>query len=511
MPYRQSLCSLILSPAMLVTGDAFIALSEVWLKSGNVMPASESQPRVQVMTPQAAQHGQERRRVLVVDDDRRMASSLAQWLCSQGWHATAVGTPEEAIAAIGRHRCDCCFVDAGLPDSGSERVAGVLRTTWPDARLIAVASAFTAATAQRLGADDILLEPVADAAVLAALAADPTKTASPSQPIRHDGRRRFLGRSPAMRAVLGVVDKIAATPATVLLTGESGTGKSLLAREIHRRSERAQRRLVEIACGSLSESLLESELFGHVAGAFTGATTSREGMFARADGSTIFLDEIATATPAMQVKLLRVLQDFEFEPVGGSEPRQVDARVILATHEDLEGLVAEGRFRGDLFWRINVISIELPPLRERREDILPLAESFLPDLSSKTSRTLAGFTDRARECLEAHHWPGNIRELRHAVERAAYLGTGAEIDLSDLPTAVVSGARRSRSALASTTLREQLANPERQLILDALRRHDGRRDAAARALGINRATLYKKAKRLGVDLASMGRNQTAPA
>ena len=314
-----------------------------------------------------------------------------------------------------------------------------------------------------------------------------------------------------MRAVLGIVDKIAATPATVLLTGESGTGKSLLAREIHQRSERAQRRLVEIACGSLSESLLESELFGHVAGAFTGATTSREGMFARADGSTIFLDEIATATPAMQVKLLRVLQDFEFEPVGGSEPRQVDARVILATHEDLEGLVAEGRFRGDLFWRINVISIELPPLRERREDILPLAESFLPDLSSKTSRPLTGFTDRARECLEAHHWPGNIRELRHAVERAAYLGTGAEIDLSDLPTAVVSGARRSRSALASTTLREQLANPERQLILDALRRHDGRRDAAARALGINRATLYKKAKRLGVDLASMDRNQTAPA
>ena len=475
------------------------------------MPAYESQISGEATKTLAAQRCQKHDRVLVVDDDRRTASSLAQWLCSQGWHATAVGTPEEAIAAIGRHRCDCCLLDAGLPNAGSQRVASILRATWPDARLIAVTSALTLASAHKLHADVVLATPVKDASVLTALAVNASKAEQTSQAFRHDTEQRFLGNSPAMRAVLDVVEKIAATPATVLLTGESGTGKSLLAREIHQRSERARHRMVEIACGSLSESLLESELFGHVAGAFTGASTTREGMFARADGSTIFLDEIATATPAMQVKLLRVLQDLEFEPVGGSEPRQIDARVILATHENLEKLVAEDRFRADLFWRINVISIELPPLRERREDILPLAESFLSDLSSKTGRLLAGFSDRAEECLKTHDWPGNIRELRHAIERAAYLGNGSEIDQCELPTAVASGANRSASTRANPTLRDQLANPERQLIIDALRRNDWRRDAAAQSLGINRATLYKKAKRLGVDLAGMGRRQTAPA
>lgn len=474
------------------------------------MPAQESQSNIETSTFLATQRRQ-KNRVLVVDDNRRAASSLAQWLCSQGWHATAVGTPEEAIAAIGRHRCDFCLLDVDLPDAGSERVAGILRAAWPDSRLIGISSTATAMTGRGLRADAMLTAPVEDAAILALLSTECSKSALSNGTRRQSDQQSFPGISPAMRTVLNVVDRIAATPATVLLTGESGTGKSLLAREIHRRSNRASRRLVETSCGSLSESLLESELFGHVAGAFTGATAAREGMFARADGSTIFLDEIATSSPAMQVKLLRVLQDFEFEPVGGSEPRQVDTRVILATHENLEKLVAEGRFRADLFWRINVISIELPPLRERREDILPLAELFLFNLSGKTSRPLTGFTDRARQCLEAHHWPGNIRELRHAVEQAAYLGHGSEIHHNDLPATVVSGADQTTSNADTTTLREQLANPERQLILDALRRHDWRRDAAARALGINRATLYKKAKRLGVDLAGMGRHQAAPA
>ena len=239
-------------------------------------------------------------------------------------------------------------------------------------------------------------------------------------------------------------------------------------------------------------------------------------MFTRADRGTIFLDEIATATSAMQVKLLRVLQDFSFEPVGGSETKQVDTRVILATHENLEELVCSGKFREDLFWRINVITIQLPPLRERREDIRPLAEQFLNNVMIKTRRNIDGFTDAAIDCLEAHHWPGNVRELVHAVERAAFLGSGDRVDVSDFPPAVIEGARRreatnSKDGSKNTvgdSLKAQLATPERRLILDALRQHNWRRDAAAKALGINRATLYKKAKRLGVDLAGIGPNKS---
>ena len=455
------------------------------------------------------------RRVLVVDDDRRMASGLAQWLCGQGWHATAAGSPAEAIAGIGRGPLDGCLLDADLSAGGSRRVAAVLRAAWPEARLVAM-SARGGAAGESLAADALLSSPPADRAVLAALEAEPPAADRLPQPAPVAG-----GSSPAMRQVLDVVRRIAATPATVLLTGESGTGKSLLAREIHRRSDRGQQRFVEVACGSLSETLLESELFGHVAGAFTGATADRDGTFARADGGTLFLDEIGTASPALQVKLLRVLQDFEFEPLGGSETRRVDTRVLLATNDNLENLVAAGEFRSDLFWRINVISIELPPLRHRREDIGPLAETFLERLRPQAGRPVDGFAPAAIECLEAYDWPGNIRELVHAVERAVFLGRSRQIVPADLPAAVLAavGQRRDRTpgppAAAATipaeSLRERLAIPERQLILDTLRRHGWRRDAAAKALGINRATLYKKAKRLGVDLASLGRRPPASA
>jgi transcriptional regulator with PAS, ATPase and Fis domain len=252
-----------------------------------------------------------------------------------------------------------------------------------------------------------------------------------------------------------------------------------------------------VACGSLAESLLESELFGHVAGAFTGAVTARDGMFLRADRGTIFLDEIATASPALQVKLLRVLQDFEFEPLGGGDTRRVDARVILATNEHLDQLVADGRFRADLYWRINVVALEMPPLRNRRDDILLLAHHFLVRASRMVPRSVEGFAPAAEDMLLKHAWPGNVRELQHAVERAVLLGRGPLIEPTDLPATLQS----PRPAAAS--LKQALADPERQLILEALERHGWRRDAAAKALGINRTSLYKKARRLGMDLTAL--------
>lgn len=443
-----------------------------------------------------------RGRVLVVDDDRRMASGMAQWLCGQGYHASAAGTAGEALQVLERSPCDACIVDGLLADAGAIRVVTAARAVSPRATVILTMPAGSPVADHGCHADAVLTGPVTDAAVLEALAAGPrcgpVKPAEPASP----SPTGLLGSHPTIRGVLEVVARIADTPATVLITGESGTGKSLLAREIHAISRRREGRFVEVACGAVSESLLESELFGHVAGAFTGALGDRPGKFLQADGGTIFLDEIATASPALQVKLLRVLQDLQFEAVGGGTTHAVDARVILATHEDLSGLVAAGRFRADLFWRINVITIEMPALRDRITDVPELAAHFLRRAAAQAGREVTGFTPAAVDALLRHTWPGNVRELQHAVERAAFLGRGPLIDLSDLPSAVTARTGSwTPGREQGGPLKVALATPERQLILDALQRSGWRRDAAARALGINRTTLYKKLKRLGMDLA----------
>jgi DNA-binding NtrC family response regulator len=434
-------------------------------------------------------------RVLVVDDDRRQASSRAQWLCGLGHHASAVGTAAEAVQALSRTACDVLLLDAALPTAGRvARAAG---------RSTAIVAVGPAAAAAALAADAVVAPPIRDVEVLAAIAggraAVAARTAAPGD------AGAVLGSHPTLRRVLDLAARVAATPATVLVTGESGTGKSLLAREIHRASGRGGR-FVEVACGALSETLLESELFGHAAGAFTGAIADREGRFLQADGGTIFLDEIATASPALQVKLLRVLQDMEFEPVGGSRTHAVDARVILATHESLERLVAAGDFRADLYWRINVVTLEMPPLRSRPTDIPLLADHFLRAAAAKAGRRIEGFTPAALDALASHAWPGNVRELEHAIGRAAFLGLGPLVDVADLPPTVAGRGTPVAEVAAGRdgpALKEALAAPERRLILEALQRSGWRRDAAARALGINRTTLYKKAKRLGMDLAAL--------
>jgi transcriptional regulator with PAS, ATPase and Fis domain len=291
----------------------------------------------------------------------------------------------------------------------------------------------------------------------------------------------------------------------VLVSGESGTGKSMIARAIHRRSGRVKGPFVEVACGALPETLLESELFGHVAGAFTGATGEKMGKFLQADGGTIFLDEIGTASPAMQVKLLRVLQELKFEQVGGTKTFHVDVRVVLATNEDLARLVAEGRFRQDLYYRINVINVELPPLRSRVSDIPMLAHSFLEQVREDSNRQVTGFADEALAAMERYSWPGNVRELQNVVERAVLLGKGPVITLADLPpelrgtgTVIVS------TAVGHKSLKEALEGPERQIIREVLEANGWNRNATADQLGINRTTLYKKMKRLGLEDGHVG-------
>ncbi len=317
---------------------------------------------------------------------------------------------------------------------------------------------------------------------------------------RRVGLDNVIGRDPHMMRVYDMINSVADTRATVLVTGESGTGKSMIARAIHRRSSRAKGPFVEVACGALPENLLESELFGHVAGSFTGATGEKMGKFLQADGGTIFLDEIGTASPAMQVKLLRVLQELKFEPVGGTKTFEVDVRVILATNEDLAVAVSQGRFRQDLYYRINVINIELPPLRLRSSDIPLLAHSFLEQVREDARRTVSGFSPEAMVALERYHWPGNVRELQNVVERAVLLGKEPMIMLADLPADIRGAVNVTvSSANGQQSLKEALEGPERQIILNVLESNGWNRNMTADQLGINRTTLYKKMKRLGLE------------
>ena len=439
-------------------------------------------------------------RILVVDDDRRMASGMAEWLCGRSWHAFAAGSAAEAMRSPGRDRCTACLIDAVLIDEGGRRVAEDVRRVSPAAGIVAIVPLGGSLPAW---ADALVETPPQDEAVLAAVAraCETAARRIATEPAAFSPTGGVIGRHPSMQHVFDLARRVARMPATVLITGESGTGKSLLAREIHATSGRAGR-FIEVACGSLAEPLLESELFGHAAGSFTGASSDRDGKFLLADGGTIFLDEIGTASPALQVKLLRVLQEMEFEPVGSSQTRRVDARVILATNEDLPALVAAGRFRADLFWRVNVITIEMPPLRERASDIPALAADFLDRAAAQAGRVVTGFSAAALETLMRHTWPGNVRELRHAVERAVFLGRGSLIEPADLPPAVLAATGLAPEQPESP-LKQALAVPERQLIIDALEKAGWRRDVAARSLGINRTTLYKKLKRLGMDVAEL--------
>ncbi len=308
---------------------------------------------------------------------------------------------------------------------------------------------------------------------------------------------RIIGHDYKMQQILSLLESVANTGSTILLSGESGTGKTLLARMIHHQSSRSHKPLVEVNCGALPETLLESELFGHEKGAFTGAVREKKGKFEYADGGTIFLDDISTASASFQVKLLRVLQDKKIERIGGLESISVDVRVILASNVDLKRAVEEGTFREDLYYRINVVNVEIPPLRDRVGDIALLAQDFLRKHSEKNSRKAQRFHPNALKALVAYDWPGNVRELENVVERIALLCRKKVVAHSELPEKV-RDSQKSNGKANILPLKKALEKPERKIIIDALEACGFNRQETARALKINRTTLYNKMKRLGL-------------
>ena len=451
-------------------------------------------------------------KLLLVDDDRWLLESMAAWLGGQGFEITTAGTVSQAKQKLKSDSFDICLTDVVLEGEDGFSLLKYCKKQFPDLPLVMMtgyAGPDAGAEAVAAGAFDLLTKPIIDQELLTTLnrAVNQCRVVEENRQLkleldRRTGLENILSHDARMLRIFDVIDSVADTRATILITGENGTGKSMIARAIHRRSRRQKNPFVEVACGALPDNLLESELFGHVAGAFTGAQQAKVGKFQHADSGTIFLDEIGTASTAMQIKLLRILQEFQFEPVGGVDTISVDTRVVLATNENLDKAVEEGRFRQDLFYRINVIHLELPSLRERPADIPLLVEHFLQKTLKDVVKEIDGFTPAAMEAMVSYGWPGNIRELENVVQRAVLLTKSPQIDLDLLPPALLRNQNGNRSAVCITrgqTLRDALEGPERQIILDVLRMNSFSRNQTADQLGINRTTLYKKMKRLGID------------
>ncbi len=447
--------------------------------------------------------------LLLVDDDRHVLDSMAGWLREQGYEVTAAATYQQALEELDAQPPELLLADVRLQDGDGFDLLAHSRRKYPGVPVILITGYGTVETgveAIRAGAFDLLTKPLIDQELELSIdrALSQRKVLEENKQLKDQldlryGMENVVGHDRRMQRIFDMIDSVADTKATILITGESGTGKSMIARAIHRRSGRRDRAFVEVACGALPESLLESELFGHVAGAFTGAVSEKIGKFKQADGGTIFLDEISTAPPSMQVKMLRVLQEFEFEQVGGTKTFHVDTRVVLATNENLAQAVAAGRFRQDLYYRVNVINIELPPLRERITDIPLLALHFLHEVREDANKDVTGFSDEAMAVLQHYSWPGNVRELQNVVERAVLLGKGPIITVADFPDHLLAGASIQTPSATGQTLKEALAGPERQIILGVLRANNWNRNVTAESLGINRTTLYKKMKRLGLE------------
>ncbi|MGH7163500.1 MAG: sigma-54-dependent transcriptional regulator [Planctomycetota bacterium] len=443
-------------------------------------------------------------RVLIAEDDPGAGEALRSAFTAEGYDVQLARTGSEALAGFRDGRWDIVLTDVVMPDvDGLSLLKEFVRA--PDAPPVVVMTAYgsveRAVQAMKEGAHDFLEKPI-DLQALRAVVRNAVRRREEEPQQRAlrarlggDKRSLVLGKSPLMRRVVDQAVRVARTNASVLIQGESGTGKELIARLIHRESARVTGPFVPVNCAGLTESIIESELFGHVKGAFTGAVRAKRGKFELADAGTLFLDEIGEIPLAIQVKLLRVLQEREVEPVGGEEAVRIDVRLVCATHRDLDAMVREGRFREDLFYRIKVIVLRIPPLRERPEDVDELAEHFRELSNERNRRDVQGFSETAMEKLRAYAWPGNVRELENAVEQSVVLAKEARIGVGDLPPEV-SGERGPQDVLR-VPVGTSLAQTERDLILETLRKAGGNKTMAAKLLGIGVRTLYRKLDEYG--------------
>ena len=450
-------------------------------------------------------------RLAVLDDEQRMVDILAMVLRREGYTVETFTHPETALATLQADPFDLLITDLKMPGMDGLQVLHQARSHDPELPVIlltAHATVSTAISAMKEGAFDYVEKPFDNEELKALIrrALDVTRLTRENRYLRAELQSRYaldtvVAESAAMRDVLDLVRRAARSPSTVLISGESGTGKELIARAVHYHSTRVGRSFVAVNCKAFAEGVLESELFGHERGAFTGADRAKAGLFERADGGTLFLDEIGEVSPDFQAKLLRVLQERTFQRVGGTTEREVDIRLVAATNRDLRTEVAAGRFREDLYFRLAVIPIQLPPLRERRGEILPLARYFLAKWNAEMSRTVTGWTAAVETYLLQHPWPGNVRELENTIERGVVLAQGAQIDLDDLLVSTDRGEARhvsASSASQSGSLQDFLDRAAADRIRTVLEETHGARQEAARRLGIDRTTLYRLMRKYGV-------------
>ncbi len=483
------------------------------------------------------------RSMLLVDDDLRLLESTRDLLEFQGFTIQTARNLQEAQKRLAESTFDLLLTDLRLDEGCGLEILKAAQGLQPDCCRLAMSGYATArleVLALEAGAHQVLHKPLDDQFLTSTFdvllrgrrtvqgdrqETGPLETARLTpNPEKSSGRAGgWFGSGSKMREVFELIDRVADSKASILITGEPGTGKSKLARTVHGLSDRRGGPFVEVACGAIPEALLESELFGHTAGAFTGAIHSKLGKFQYAQGGTLFLDEIATASAAMQVRLLRVLQERSFEALGSNETVRTDARMIFATNEDLEQAVSAGRFRQDLFYRIHVVPIALPPLRERLEDVGELADGFLAQACQEFDRHVEGFSPGAYRAMKQYPWPGNVRELENTIQRAVLVCLGQIIQTEDIerlltkpfsgfPSSGFPSAHRALDIESESShgrapawseqykdLDEALGIPEKAILLGALRAHGWNRNATAQRLGINRTTLYKKMKRLGIE------------
>jgi two-component system response regulator HydG len=440
-------------------------------------------------------------KILVVDDDHSTREALVDLLSLERHQVEAVPDGEAAVGLLTQKNFDLILCDLIIPGVSGLQVMEKALEKDPQTKVIMVTgygSIETAVEAMQKGAFHYLTKPVKPKELksLVQRALENRRLQEENQELQRrldevEITQEMIGHSPAWSRILKPLARIAGTDSTVLITGESGTGKELVASALHRLSRRSSRPLVKVNCAALVESLLQSELFGHVKGAFTGAVSNKKGRFQRADGGTIFLDEIGEMSPETQARLLRVLQDGEVEPVGGETAQRVDVRVVAATNRNLEEAIQEGRFREDLYYRLKVVRLELPPLRERREDIPILANHFLKELESRNSLGITGIHQEAMDLLRRYSWPGNIRELKNCLEGAIVTCEGDRLQAVDLPREIRHSGDPGRGFRAPEMTMEEL---EREAIFQALERTGKNRAEASERLGISLRTLQRKLK-----------------